>query len=235
MADLRDAASTPDTPFPGLTPRMALFALLGTLAYLGLAIWGWGGFSAFFANPARVALALVLFALAGASLLTKGNLSPGIAEDRENRWVIAALGTIGLVSGFVPAYTDRVGLLTLDGDGMRWLGVILFALGGALRIWPVFVLGRRFSGLVAIQKDHELVTNGIYAVIRHPSYLGLLISALGWALAFRSLIGVGLALLLVPPVIARIRSEERLLAAHFGAAYEAYRDATPWRLVPHLY
>ena len=47
--------------------------------------------------------------------------------------------------------------------------------GGALRIWPVFVLGRRFSGLVAIQPGHTLVTTGIYSVIRNPSYLGLLI------------------------------------------------------------
>jgi protein-S-isoprenylcysteine O-methyltransferase Ste14 len=45
---------------------------------------------------------------------------------------------------------------------MRWLGVVLFATGGALRIWPVFVLGSRFSGLVAIQPGHTLVTSGVY-------------------------------------------------------------------------
>jgi len=38
----------------------------------------------------------------------------------------------------------------MDGDAVRWLGVALFALGGAIRLWPVFVLGDRFSGLVAI-------------------------------------------------------------------------------------
>ena len=36
------------------------------------------------------------------------------------------------------------------------------------RIWPIFVLGRRFSGLVAIQPGHTLVTRGVYGVIRHP-------------------------------------------------------------------
>ena len=56
----------------------------------------------------------------------------------------------------------------LDGDAIRWLGVALFAAGGMLRLWPVFVLGYRFSGLVAIQAGHRLVTTGI---IRHPSYL----------------------------------------------------------------
>jgi PPP family 3-phenylpropionic acid transporter len=83
---------------------------------------------------------------------------------------------IGLLSAYLAAYTDRTGFCTLDGDAIRWLGVVLFAAGGALRIWPVFVLGRRFSALVAIQPGHTLVTSGVYGVIRHPSYLGLLVN-----------------------------------------------------------
>ena len=83
---------------------------------------------------------------------------------------------IGLLSAYLPAYTDRKVLWTIDGESIRWLGVVLFAAGGALRIWPVFVLGRRFSGLVAIQPGHTLVTSGIYRLIRHPSYLGLLVT-----------------------------------------------------------
>ena len=110
----------------------------------------------------------------------------------------------------------------------------LFAAGGALRLWPVFVLGDRFSGLVAIQPGHRLVTSGVYGVIRHPSYLGLLISSLGWGLAFRSGIGVLLAALLVPPLLARIKAEERLLRSQFGSEYDAYRARTS-RLVPGVY
>jgi protein-S-isoprenylcysteine O-methyltransferase Ste14 len=98
----------------------------------------------------------------------------------------------------------------------------------------VFVLGLRFSGLVAIQRDHQLVTDGIYGVIRHPSYLGLIINALGWGLAFRSGIGVLLAALTIPVVLARIRAEEALLHAQFSAEYETYR-ARISRLIPGLY
>src|SRR5262249_49846435 len=100
----------------------------------------------------------------------------------------------------------------LDGDIVRWIGVILFAAGGALRIWPVFVLGRRFSGLVAIQPEHTLVTSGLYGRIRHPSYLGLLVNALGWALAFRSGMGVLLTALMLVPLLARIRARRRSCA-----------------------
>jgi len=213
---------------------LLLTALLGTLVYLGLAILGWGGISAFFAHPARIALTVVLFALTFAALFTEGNLSGGEREDRGNRWVLAAFGILGLLSAFLPAYTERREFWTFDGDAVRWLGVVLFAGGGALRLWPVFVLGRRFSGLVAIQPGHELVTGGIYGVIRHPSYVGLFVSSMGWALTFRSGVGVLLTLMMIPPLIARIRAEERLLHAQFGAAYDAYRARTS-RLIPGVY
>ena len=86
----------------------------------------------------------------------------------------------------------------------------------------------------AIQPGHRLVTDGVYAVIRHPSYLGLLISSLGWALVFRSAVGVVLAALMIPPLLARIRAEEKLLRSHFGAKYEIYSSRTA-RLVPGVF
>jgi protein-S-isoprenylcysteine O-methyltransferase Ste14 len=210
------------------------FIALGTCAYTGLAILGWGGFGPFFSHPALVALVVVLFALSGVSFFAGGNISPGIREVRSNRWVIVVFVVIGLLNGYLPAYTDRTEMWTIDGDTIRWLGVALFAAGGALRIWPVFVLGHRFSGLVAIQREHTLVTDGIYGIIRHPSYLGLLINSLGWSLAFRSGVGVLLTLLLIPPLLARINAEENLLHSQFGDEYNTYRSHT-WRLVPGVY
>ena len=171
--------------------------------------------------------------LAGVALFSGGNLSPGVREDRANRWVLIAFGLIGLLSAYLPAYTDRKELWTIDGEFIRWLGVLLFVAGGALRIWPVFVLGRRFSGLVAIQPGHTLVTTGVYGVIRHPSYLGLLVNSLGWVLAFRSGVGVLLTVLLIPPLLARIRAEETLLRTQFGGEYDAYCRRTS-RLIPGL-
>jgi protein-S-isoprenylcysteine O-methyltransferase Ste14 len=216
------------------TARLGIVTVVATLAYLGLAILGWGGFAAFFSHPALIALTIVLFALSSAALFTRGNLSAGVHEDRGNRWVIAAFGVIGLLLAFLPAHTDRIGFWTFDGDPIRWLGVVLFAIGGALRMWPVFVLGRRFSGLVAIQPGHTLVTSGLYGAIRHPSYLGLIVNSLGWALAFRSGVGVLLAVLTIPPLVARIQAEERLLRSQFGAEYDAYRARTS-RLIPGIY
>jgi protein-S-isoprenylcysteine O-methyltransferase Ste14 len=208
-----------------------LFSIVGSALYLGLAVLGWGGFAAFFSNPARIALAVVTLLIGVAAF---GSLSSGVREDRSNRWVIVALTIIGLVAGYLPALTDRLNFWTINGDAVRWLGVALYAVGGALRLWPVYVLGYRFSGLVAIQPGHALVTTGIYNVIRHPSYLGLFVNALGWALAFRSVVGVLLALLTLGPLVGRIVAEERLLQSQFGSEYDAYRARTS-RLIPGVW
>src|SRR5215471_19507933 len=210
------------------------FILIGNCAYAGLAVLGWGGLRPFFSHAALTALVVVLFALSTVSFFAGGNVNAGVREDRGNRWVIAVFVMIGFLNAYLPAYADRKDLWTIDGDAIRWFGVALFAVGGALRIWPVFVLGHRFSGLVAIQPGHTLVTNGIYGVIRHPSYLGLFINSLGWSLAFRSGVGLLLTVLLIPPVLARINAEEELLHSQFGDDYNAYRSQT-WRLIPGIY
>jgi hypothetical protein len=61
------------------------------------------GFTAFFSNPARIALVIGTFALRRAAVASAGNLSSDEREDRFNRWVIPALGILGLLAGYVPA------------------------------------------------------------------------------------------------------------------------------------
>jgi protein-S-isoprenylcysteine O-methyltransferase Ste14 len=211
---------------------MMITIVVSIAIQFGLAIAGWGGWNAFFAHPALRALAAVTVVLAALAVPSgSSGLSSGEQEDRGNRWVLGAFSLIALLMVFFSSYTDRIGLWTLDGDPTRWAGVGVCFPGGLLRIIPVYVLRNRFSGLVAIQTGHKLETDGIYGVIRNPSYLGLLATSLGWVLAFRSGVGVVLTASLL---VARIRAEERLLRSHFGAEYDAYFART-WRLVPWIY
>ena len=149
-------------------PRLAVFTVLSLAAYLGLAIAGAGGPRRFFSYPPLTAAAIVTIALGFAALFSEGHIGSGVREDRSNRWVIAALGVLGVIDAYLPAYTDRIDFLTFGGEGIRWLGVLLYTAGGVLRLAPVFVLGRRFSGLVAIQPEHRLVTRGLYGIHSPP-------------------------------------------------------------------
>src|SRR5262249_23326896 len=92
------------------------FALIVTssAAYFVLAVLGWGGFGPFFSHEALVALAVVFLAMVGVALFAGGNLSPGVREDRGNRWVLAAFGVIGLLDAFLPAWSDRRDIWILD-------------------------------------------------------------------------------------------------------------------------
>jgi hypothetical protein len=143
--------------------RLLLVVVFAGL-FLALAVAARGGIGAFFSQPALIGLMVVLIALCAAALIAGGNLSPGVREDTRNRWVIAVFGVITLLIVFLPAWSDRKGIWIIDGDTIRWLGVALFAAGGALRLWPVFMLGDRFSGLVAIQPGHRVDD----AARRHP-------------------------------------------------------------------
>jgi protein-S-isoprenylcysteine O-methyltransferase Ste14 len=215
--------------------KVVIVGLWVAVIQFGLAVLGWGGFAAFFGHPVFWALMVVTAALMCVAPFTAGNLSPGEKEDRGNRWVLSAFSVIALAVAYLPAYTDRIGFWTLDGNSIRWFGIMLYAGGGALRLWPVFVLGSRFSGLVAIQPEHRLETGNVYRIVRNPSYLGMITCTLGWVLVFRSGVGVLLTALLLVPLLARIGAEERLLREHFGGEYDAYCAQTRWRLIPLVY
>jgi protein-S-isoprenylcysteine O-methyltransferase Ste14 len=209
-------------------------SVTGTIVTIGLSALGWGGFARLVAHPARAAFVGLIVALTAVALFSPVNFSSGEREDVANRLMFVPSAVGMLVLAWVMPHMDRRDAWTIDGDATRWLGIAALAVGGVLRIWPMFVLGRRFSGLVAIQPGHELATGGPYRWVRHPSYLGMMLGFFGWALVFRSAVGVVAAVLGFPLLADRIDAEERLLAGRFGAAYDEYRRRT-WRLVPGIY
>jgi protein-S-isoprenylcysteine O-methyltransferase Ste14 len=217
-------------------PRWLLAAVLLALTFLFLALSaaGWGGWAALLANPARATFVVASLVFTVIGVLSPFNLSTGKREDASNRWILFPGVVLPLVAAWGMAYLDRRDRWVLDGDTVRWVGVALLLVGSVLRIWPIFVLGRRFSGLVAIQQGHALVTHGPYRWIRNPSYLGMLLATVGWPLVFRSGLGLILMALLTWLIIVRIDAEEALLASEFGDEYESYRRRT-WRLVPWVY
>src|SRR5690349_8882778 len=131
--------------------KILITGLVSLLVQFGLAIAAWGGWNAFFQHSAFRALAGVTVALTFLAMFSGGGMSSGEKEDRGNRWVLGAFTGLGLLMAFFAAYTDRIDFWTLDGETMRWAGVVVCLLGGLLRLIPVFVLRNRFSGLVAIQ------------------------------------------------------------------------------------
>lgn len=113
-------------------------------------------------------------------------------------------------------------------------GAAAMGAGVALRGWAVATLGRNFTVRISTEPTQSLVTAGPYRWLRHPGYLGSLITVLGVLVAFDS--WPGLALLALPGAASawRIAVEETALRRHFGSAYDRYARSHK-RLIPGLF
>ena len=109
--------------------------------------------------------------------------------------------------------------------GVVGAALALAALGGAVALAGTLEFRRAHTTVnpLAPRRASTLVTRGIYRVTRNPMYLGMALVLLGWA----CWLAHPLAFACIPLALAylqrfQIRPEERVLRAHFGAAYEAY-------------
>jgi protein-S-isoprenylcysteine O-methyltransferase Ste14 len=214
--------------------RIAIAAGLSVVVQIGATILAWGDWS-FFAHPARREFVVATIVLSVAACFSGTScLSSGKAVSLESKRIIPRFILLFLFMTVIPPYCDRRDFWVIDGDTARYLGLALYWIGSVIRLVAIFVLGRRFSGFVAIQEDHKLETGSIYKYIRHPSYAGLLIATIGWTLVFRSVIGLVLNLILFLLLLIRMTDEEKFLENEFGDEYRSYQKKT-WRLVPFVY
>lgn len=160
------------------------------------------------------------------------------AHDRpsgESPWVLMSANLVSNLGMLGTIFMDAMGWWRLPGgEGVRVAGLAVFALGTAFRVATMLALGRMFSLRVSVARDHRLVTTGLYARVRHPSYTSVIVLCIGIALTFRSVFYV----LLIPSMIfgltRRMAVEERFMVEHFGEEYRAYMARTK-RLVPGLW
>ncbi|HEY5819317.1 MAG TPA: protein-S-isoprenylcysteine O-methyltransferase [Mesorhizobium sp.] len=115
------------------------------------------------------------------------------------------------------------------------LGTIIFAT--ALWVFRIShkVLGRNWSISLQIREQHRLVSDGPYALVRHPMYTSFLLMALGQAFLLPNLL-VDLAGLVGFAVLffLRVNKEERMMLENFGPQYRDYMKRTK-RIIPYLY
>lgn len=180
-------------------------------AWRVLLVWwlwsAWGNKTAARGEPWLTRLALYWLPLAVAFVL----LGPG--EWYGHTWLRE-----GIVPHTVPFFA---------------IAFVLVVTGVALAIWSRVVLGRNWSSVVQIKRDHELIETGAYRYVRHPIYTGILLAFIGTAVKVGDVRGIFAVLIVFASFWRKLRMEERMLGETFGEVYSAYRRRTR-ALIPGL-
>lgn len=155
-----------------------------------------------------------------------------------------------LVRSSAPNAVSRIRLTPLF-----LLGWFCNLIGAALRYYCYQIMGDLFTFELSIRKDHTLITSGPYSFVRHPSYTGALIAALGTVMCYLSngswfvecsgwivegngvLGGLRAAIvgILLIALVSRTRKEDEMLKRQFDKQWEDWSKMVPYRLIPGLY
>lgn len=160
------------------------------------------------------------------------------ARHRTTReMVLLSISTLGLgvipalyaIKGFPRAFDYPTSIVQVA------LGALVFA-GALWLFWRTHRdLGRNWSVTLEIKEQHQLVTSGVYAKVRHPMYSAFFLWALAqaillpnWIAGFAGLIGFGILFFF------RVGREEEMMRESFGPQYDAYMARTK-RIIPGIY
>jgi protein-S-isoprenylcysteine O-methyltransferase Ste14 len=114
-----------------------------------------------------------------------------------------------------------------------WSGAAITAVGLLFSVWARRHLGKNWSQAVTVKQNHELITSGPYALVRHPIYTGLLLGFLGSAVARGEWRGLLAVALVFGALWNKLKLEEKVMRAQFGGPYETYSRRVA-ALVPYI-
>jgi protein-S-isoprenylcysteine O-methyltransferase Ste14 len=152
--------------------------------------------------------------------------------DQGSMILIWVMITFGFTAGFLLAKHDSWKSVN---SIITVFGLLLILIGIIIRWIAIVQLGKSFTVDVAITDKARLKTDGLFRRIRHPSYLGLLITIIGFSATMNSLISFFIFSIPVTlAVLYRIRVEEKVLFQEFGDNYTDYKSKTK-KLIPGIY
>ncbi len=137
-------------------------------------------------------------------------------------WAGEWFGHTLIRENFVP-HTNFIGII----------GLVFCILGAIIACWSRYKLGRNWSLSVQKKENHELIHSGIYKIVRHPIYTGLLLLFIGNTIIVGDYRGIIAVLIVFISFWLKLTKEEKLLTENFGSQYIEYRKKTK-ALIPYI-
>jgi protein-S-isoprenylcysteine O-methyltransferase Ste14 len=159
-------------------------------------------------------------------------------EDKSSDKYSLVLILVGYLIGQLATVTEWAyftGYRDWAWDWQTIVGLSLMTTGTIFRVWCIRTLGKFFTATVKTQQDQRVITSGAYKVVRHPSYSGAFIAAVGSSIFMHAVFAALFTfVVLFIAYYIRIKAEEETLVREFGEEYESYRKRTK-KLVPWVY
>ena len=167
--------------------------------------------------------------------------SPGAYLTKREGVFIAVPVRFGiLLSSFAMIlYTNRSQLVSFAtiplSHTIRYCFIPVTLFGILLLNWTLETLGRNYSMSLFLKKDHELITRGPYAYVRHPMYTCLLVIFTSMLfVSGNALVAAGGIITTFTVMAMRTVKEEELMREHFGDKYDKYCKQVPNRYIPYI-
>lgn len=152
-------------------------------------------------------------------------------SDRGGWWVVAQLGLFAI---YVYALVGTDSLIEGFGLGFaRITGVVTLVIGIGIGAWSMVILGKDLTIFPHPVEEATLVDQGPYRLVRHPIYFGVILGAVGLALAFANPAAVIVSLVFIPFFMAKTGFEEDRLVENVPG-YREYRSTIPYRIIPRV-
>jgi protein-S-isoprenylcysteine O-methyltransferase Ste14 len=139
-------------------------------------------------------------------------------------WILILVTSVGNIRD--PLFSSK--------SPMNVAGALIFIIGLAIRLSAAVSLNRSYSWTLEIRDEHRLVKDGLYRYVRHPVYLGALLSVIAVPIYAASFLGFLFTLTAIPLFIYRMGVEEKMLIEEYGDEYLEFMKATS-KLIPHIY
>lgn len=156
------------------------------------------------------------------------------SKDRGSMALLWLLIVVGVVLAF-GALRIRSAQIPVARSILEPVSLVVMVAGLVLRWAAILTLGRFFTVNVAVHSDHSVVDSGLYRLMRHPSYTGLMVAFLGFGVLFGNWLSlIGMLLPVTLGVLNRVVKEERALLSALGPAYASYCARTK-RFIPGVF
>jgi len=152
-------------------------------------------------------------------------------SERGGWWVLAQLGLFAVyiyALGGTDSLTEGFGL-----GFARITGVVTLVIGIGIGVWSMVILGKDLTIFPHPMEEATLVDQGPYRLVRHPIYFGVILGAVGLALAFANPAAVIVSLVFIPFFMAKTGFEEDRLVENVPG-YREYRSTIPHRIIPRV-